>query len=99
MTEPFIVNDGVWHQVVYVLDEASGFKAYIDGVLEASSGTVTGNCGVGCSGFDWASEYWIGTGAGCRYSANAFTGVIDDVRIYDHALPPTTVTQLYDATK
>jgi hypothetical protein len=98
MSEPFVVNDGVWHQVIYVLDKTSGFKAYIDGVLEASSGTAT-NCGVGCSGFNWASEYWIGTGAGCRYSANDFTGTIDDVRIYDYALPPATVTQLYNATK
>ena len=99
MSEPFIVNDGVWHQVVYVLDETSGLKAYIDGVLEASANTATSNCGVGCSGFDWASEYWIGRSAGCRYGGDYFTGVIDDVRIYDHALPPTTVTQLYDATK
>ncbi len=98
MSEPFIVNDGVWHQVVYVLDETAGFKVYIDSVLETSSASPT-NCGVGCSGFNWASEYWIGTGAGCRFNANFFTGLIDDVRIYDHALPPTTVTQLYNATK
>jgi hypothetical protein len=99
MSEPFIVNDGVWHQVVYVLDETSAFKAYIDGVLETSNDTATSNCGVGCSGFNWASEYWIGRSAGCRFSADYFTGVIDDVRIYDHALPPSTVTQLYNATK
>jgi hypothetical protein len=99
MTEPFVVNDGVWHQMVYVLDKTSGFKAYIDGVLEASSGTPTGNCGVGCSGFDWASEYWIGRSAGCRFSADYFTGLIDDVRIYDHVLSQAGIVQLYDATK
>jgi hypothetical protein len=99
MSEPFVVNDGVWHQVVYVLDKAAGFKAYVDGVLENSSATATTNCGVGCSGFDWATEYWIGRSANCRFGAGYFTGAIDDVRIYDHALPPTTVTQLYDATK
>jgi hypothetical protein len=98
MSEPFIVNDGVWHQVVYVLDKSSGFKAYIDGVLEMSSAAAT-NCGVGCSGFNWASEYWIGTGAGCRYTANGFTGLIDDVRIYDYALPATTVTLLFNGSK
>jgi hypothetical protein len=99
MSEPFVVNDGVWHQVVYVLDKSSGFKAYIDGVLETSSGTGTSNCGIGCSGFDWAEEYWIGRAANCRFGADYFTGLIDDVRIYDHALPPTTVTQLFNATK
>ena len=99
MSEPFIVNDGVWHQVVYVLDKTSGFKAYVDGVLEVSSATPTNNCGVGCSGFNWATEYWIGRSANCRFGAGYFTGTIDDVRLYDHALPPTTVTQLYNATK
>jgi len=99
MSEPFVVNDGVWHQVVYVLDKTSGFKAYVDGVLETSSTAATSNCGVGCSGFDWAETYLIGRSDSCRFGADYFTGLIDDVRIYDHALPPTTITQLYDATK
>ena len=99
MSEAFVVNDGVWHQMVYVLDKSAGFKAYIDGVLEVSDATPTSNCGVGCSGFDWASEYWIGRSAGCRFGADYFTGLIDDVRIYDHALPPSTVVQLFNATK
>ena len=99
MSEAFVVNDGVWHQMVYVLDKTNGFRAYIDGVLEASDGTPTSNCGVGCSGFDWAAEYWIGRAANCRFGADYFTGLIDDVRIYDHALPPSTVVQLFNATK
>jgi hypothetical protein len=99
MSEAFVVNDGVWHQLVYVLDRTSGFKAYIDGVPEVSDGTPTSNCGVGCSGFNWASEYWIGRSAGCRFGADYFTGLIDDVRIYDHVLPPSTVVQLFNATK
>jgi hypothetical protein len=99
MSEPFVVNDGVWHQVVYVLDKTSGFKVYIDSVLEVADSTPTSNCGVGCSGFNYATQYWIGRANNCRFSADYFTGLIDDVRIYDHALPPTTVSQLYNATK
>jgi hypothetical protein len=99
MSEAFVVNDGFWHQMVYVLDKTSGFKAYIDGILEISSGTPTANCGVGCSGFDWANEYWIGRSAACRFGADYFTGMIDDVRIYDHVLSPSAVVQLYEATK
>ena len=93
------VNDGNWHLVTYVLDETSGFKAYIDGVLDVSTSAATGNCGVGCSGFNWAVEYWIGRSAGCRFGADYFVGLIDDVRIYDHVLSPTAVAQLYNTTK
>jgi len=94
-----VVNDGAWHQVVYVMDEINGLKTYIDGTLDVSSTVPTSNCGEGCSGFNWAMEYWIGRSAGCRYGADFFTGLIDDVRLYDHVLSPTAVLQLYNATK
>ena len=68
-------------------------------MLDISSTTPTGNCGVGCSGFDWASEYWIGRGGGCRYGADYFVGTIDDVRIYDHVLSPSAVLQLFSTTQ
>jgi hypothetical protein len=93
------VNDGAWHQVTYVMDETNGLKAYIDGVLDVSSTTPTTNCGEGCSGFNWATQYWIGRSAGCRFGADYFVGLIDDVRMYDHVLSPTAVLQLYNATK
>jgi hypothetical protein len=99
MSGTIAVNDGAWHQMTYVLDETNGFKAYIDGVLNVSSTTATGNCGEGCSGFNWASDYWIGRGGGCRFSADYFVGLIDDVRFYDHVLSPAAVLQLYNATK
>jgi Concanavalin A-like lectin/glucanases superfamily len=93
------VNDGVWHHLTYVLDRVNGFRAYIDGVLDVSSLQATTNCGVGCSGFDWAAEYWIGRGAACRFGADFFTGLIDDVRLYDHVLSPAAALQLYNTTK
>jgi len=99
MSGGLVVNDGAWHHLVYVLDESMGFRAYIDGVLDTSSSVPTSNCGVGCSGFDWASEYWIGRAAGCRFNADYFVGMIDDVRLYDHVLSPTAVVQLYNATR
>jgi concanavalin A-like lectin/glucanase superfamily protein len=93
------VNDGNWHLMTYVLDEGGGLKSYIDGTPDVSTTAATSNCGEGCSGFNWAVQYWIGYGAGCRYSANYFSGLIDDVRMYDHVLSPTAVQQLYNATK
>jgi hypothetical protein len=85
--------------MTYVLDESIGFLTYIDGNPDASSATPTSNCGVGCSGFNWAGEYWIGYSANGRFGANYFTGLIDDVRMYNHVLSPTAVMQLYNATK
>jgi hypothetical protein len=99
MSGGVVVNDGTWHQMVYVLDKTNGFRAYIDGVLDVSSTIPTGNCGAGCSGFDWASEYWIGRAANCRFNADFFVGLIDDVRLYDHVLSPAAVLQLYNATR
>jgi len=93
------VNDGNWHLVTYILDETTGFKAYVDGSLDASSGTATSNCGIGCSGFNWAVNYWIGRSSNCRFSADYFVGLIDDVRIYDHVLSANAVQQLYQTTK
>jgi hypothetical protein len=98
-----VVTDGAWHHVAYVMDEGVGLIGYVDGVLDASDSTPT-NCGlsggVGCSGFNWATEYWIGSGGGCRGNVGGnFSGLIDEVRLYDHPLTAAEVKALYDATK
>ncbi len=59
----------------------------------------TGNCGVGCSGFDWASDYWIGTGGNCRFNAGSFSGTIDEVALFKSALKASEVKTLYNLTK
>ena len=99
MSGATVVNDGAWHHMAFVLDKVNGFRAYIDGFLDAASTSPTTNCGTGCSGFDWSSEYWIGRSAGCRFNADYFNGMIDEVRFYDHVLSPTGVAQLYNTTK
>ena len=99
MSGAIAANDGGWHHMAYVLDKSNGFRAYIDGVLDVSTAATTNNCGVGCSGLNWASEYWIGRSANCRFSADFFTGMIDDVRLYDHPLSAAGVAQLYNTTK
>jgi hypothetical protein len=93
------VNDGQWHHIAYVLDKTAGEIGYIDGVVDVSSNSATGNCGLGCSGFNWASDYWIGTGAGCRYGANSFAGTIDEVALFKSALTAAEVKTLYNLTK
>jgi len=94
------VNDGNWHQVVYVLDETYGLRAYVDGAVDMTDpGATTSNCGLGCSGFNWASDYLIGTGMNGRFGALAFNGIMDEVRIYNFALSASEITALYNATK
>jgi hypothetical protein len=93
------VNDGNWHHLVYVTDKVNGILAYIDGALDTSSLTPTGNCGIGCSGFDWASDFWFGTGNNGRFGAGDFTGYMDEVRIYDRVLTSGEITTLYTLTK
>jgi hypothetical protein len=96
------VDDGSWHQMVFVLDETNGFFAYVDGVLDGSSNLATTNCGIGCSGFNWATDYVIGSGDAVgtgRFGAQGFKGYIEDVRLYNVPLTATGVQTLYNATK
>ena len=88
------INDGAWHHVaVSVVDNVADF--YTDGVFDvqrtytagagnASVGTQTSNMQIGARSND----------DGARNS-NLFNGLIDDVRIYNRALSPAEVLQLY----
>ena len=93
------VNDGNYHHLVYVTDKVNGQLSYIDGALEMSSLAPTTNCGIGCSGFDWASDYWFGTGNNGRFGAGDFVGTMDEVRIYDRVLTAGEIATLYTSTK
>jgi hypothetical protein len=95
------VNDGQWHHVVYVFDQTNGFYAYVDGILDGYSVAPTANAngcaGIGCSNFNWATDYLIGTGGNGRFGALGFNGYISDVRIYNVPLAATGVQALYSA--
>ena len=81
---PTAVNDGQWHQIVAVFDGALGIASlYIDGGLAAS---VSG-AGTQYSGTD----FLIG---GTTYGPT-YTGLIDEVLIYDNALGADDVRSLY----
>jgi len=71
-----MVNDGTWHHAVFVRQDSSGY-IYIDGNIEASdSGTLR----------NLDSTIRVAVGADVRDSINYFSGIIDDVRIYNKAL-------------
>jgi len=93
-----IANDGLWHHVVGVCDEAGGhLYLYMDGV-QIASGTITPDSGI------WPSSVPLSIGA--RQSGNnipvtydyQFIGAIDDVAIYNQALSGAQVQSHYFAS-
>ena len=84
------VNDGVWHHVAGTYD-GSRSRLYVDGQLDASV-NASGPIGVGGSGYTGAigALYKNNDGA----ARNFFSGLIDDVRIYDVALTADQVSDL-----
>ena len=86
-----------WYQLAYVLSAKNGFYAYVNGQLYAAN-TVATNCGfTGCSGFNWAWQYYIGSGFNCRGSpyGGYFSGYISNVQLYDSALSANEIQALY----
>ncbi len=82
------VRDGVWHHIVGQKTSAA-LQIYVDGISKASisnTGTIT---------------YTLGTGLFIGRHGNGdtiydFTGIIDDVRIYNRALSNQEVLELYN---
>jgi uncharacterized protein YegP (UPF0339 family) len=91
------VNDGLWHHIVLVLDQANNyFRIYVDGV-QTDNGTqsvdgaitTTANQSSMCAEKNWIDTSY--TTAGNRY----YAGNVDEVRVYNRALSASEVTQLY----
>jgi len=83
VTANSLINDGLWHHIAV---SVSGTTAtfYKDGQID---GTVTTNV---------PSSYSGTRAIGARKDGlSPFTGSIDDVRVYNRALTPSEVSQLY----
>ena len=83
------VNDGRWHHVAGVYD-GTAIYLYVDGQLDVSSEASGGIRGV-------SSRVLIGSDdvATSTFGRNRwFRGLIDDVRIYDYALPGAEIMAL-----
>lgn len=79
------IVDGNWHQVIATYD-GSSMRIYIDGVLEATTSSITGAIDNDSSNVD------IGRKAD---NNQFFNGQIDDVRIYNRALSSEEVLSLF----
>jgi len=87
------VDDGFWHHICCVFDKGL-LAIYIDGRLDATmtGGPTmgTGTTRYGFLGADSLADTYDGT----RDRRAALMGDIDDVRIYDRALPAEEITQI-----
>ena len=79
------VNTGYWYHLVGVLSGTNG-TLYINGIPVATMG------GSGTM-LTTAQPLYIGSTQG---SSNFYNGQIDDVRIYNYALTPIQVKNLYN---
>jgi prepilin-type N-terminal cleavage/methylation domain-containing protein len=81
------VPDTGWHLITYVVGPGSSYAAYIDGVS-----SVSGSYGCTPDFSGYQNTFLIGRPT----SASRFLdGAVDDVRIYNRALTPSEVGNLY----
>ncbi len=85
-----IVNDGLWHHVVFVRDAVAGaFTLYVDGVAEATLVTAGKNL-VG------ADSLTIGYFNGPAPGKYRYGGILDELALYNVALTEPTIDDHYN---
>jgi len=83
------VNDGRWHHVAGIYD-GQRLRLYVDGELDALAPVLT-SPRIHTS----KDHVLIGTNAGIQPSCE-WNGLIDDLRIYNYALPPEDIKALHE---
>jgi hypothetical protein len=100
LTDSAVFTPGTWKNYVIVFDTTESanvdkVKIYVNGTLKArsdvsSSGNVTGSL------LDVSDDLLIGTWP--HDTSHRYSGIMDQVRIFNSALPQTAVTALYNET-
>jgi hypothetical protein len=90
-----IINNGVWHHLVYVIDRGNSAnnKIYVDGTSRTTTPTGT-----------WANIGSISNALNFTMGAesdagNPLVASLDDVRIYNRALTAGEVSQMFNSTQ
>jgi len=81
------VNDGQWHHIAGVYN-GTELRLYVDGALDAS---------VTAAGLINVNEYPVTIGENAEHPGREWNGLIDDVRLYNHALSAAEIKTLHDA--
>jgi len=86
------VNDGQWHHVAYVYNQAAdgSISVYLDGALSKSQTNTTE--------WSWPADQQIELGLSHDSYWFGFEGALDDVRIYNRALTPAEIAQIAPPT-
>lgn len=100
LTDSAVFTNNVWKNYVIVFDTTQSvnvdkIKIYVDGSLvartvTASSGTVTGSL------LDTSDDLLVGDWP--HDTSHRYSGIMDQVRIFNSALPQAAVTALYNET-
>ena len=86
------INNGKWHHVVLTRNATNGnVKIYIDGVLDKTGSTDTGDVGTSFKSIGRIED----TGGTPEY----FNGYLDEVKIYNRILTSSEVQTIYDNEK
>ncbi len=83
------VNDGMWHQVVGVYKAGGNEFIYVDGAPAEASSPSTAM-------ISNAAPFLIGGVNSAGTPAGRFTGLIDEVQVYDYALTDAAISYLFD---
>jgi hypothetical protein len=88
------VDNGDWHQIVAVRDEAAGkIRLYVDGQRAPTSTSEGPVASITAT----EAPFMIGGFQFLGIRGNLFKGLIDEVRVWDHALSDAEVLSLYDS--
>jgi len=82
------IDDGQWHQIIGTYDGAHTERLYVDGHLAAT--TTSANVPVAGN----VSDLWLG-GAPDYGTAQMFSGLLDEVAVFNTVLSSNQVRQLY----
>ena len=90
ITSTTTINDGAWHHIFGSADRDTQMNLYIDGAIAAPTG------GTNSDKIDNSNPVLIGVNTWQSDPLGSFfSGIIDDVRIYNHALEPNDVNDIY----
>ena len=88
-----VVNDGQWHHIAGVRNRSSNLvQLYVDGILDTSIADTTGSY-VQVNAVPWK----IGNSPGSGSIFFPWTGLIDEVEIYDRALSASEIQAIFNA--
>jgi Concanavalin A-like lectin/glucanases superfamily/Secretion system C-terminal sorting domain/Thrombospondin type 3 repeat len=83
--------DGSWHHVAFSLDwQSQASRLYLDGILENTGSLAS------CDAITGSDKLWVGT-LGNEDPRYALDGGIDEISLYQRAITPQEIVDIYNA--